>query len=129
MRPLLLTMILASALSAQPHADLLLTHGKIWTGNPAQPEAEAVACAGGRIVAVGSSADLAGWAGAGTETIDLAGKRVTPGFNDAHVHFYDGGSALASVQLRDAKSEAEFRERIRAFAAGLPRGRWILGGE
>jgi predicted amidohydrolase YtcJ len=54
---------------------------------------------------------------------------VVPGFNDAHVHFYDGGSHLASVQLRDAKSKSEFRERIGQFAAKLPRGRWILGGD
>ncbi len=66
--------------------------------------------------------------------IDLKGKRVVPGFNDAHVHFLDGGAGLASVQLRDAKTPEEFRQRIRDFAAKLPKGRpqspqrWILNG-
>jgi predicted amidohydrolase YtcJ len=54
---------------------------------------------------------------------------VVPGFNDAHVHFYTGGTHLSQVQLRDAKSEAEFRERIHQFAAKIPAGRWILGGD
>ncbi len=122
-------MALASTLAAQTYADLILTNAKIWTGNTAQPQAEAVACAGGRIVAVGSAAEVAHWAGPRTRTLDLADRRVVPGFNDAHVHFFDGGSALSGVQLRDAASPAEFRERIRAFAATLPAGRWILGGD
>ncbi len=124
-----IAMALASTLSAQPYADLILTHGKIWTGNAAQPAAEAVACSAGRIVAAGSAADIAKWAGPRTRTIELAGRLVVPGFNDAHVHFFSGGSNLASVQLRDAKSEAEFRDRIRVYAAKLPAGRWILGGD
>jgi predicted amidohydrolase YtcJ len=53
---------------------------------------------------------------------------VVPGFNDAHVHFYGGGSGLASVQLRDVKSQAEFRQRIADFAAKTPKGEWILDG-
>ena len=122
-------MTLTTALMAQPYAGLVLTNGKIWTVNSAQPQAEAVACAGNRIAAVGSWADIRKWAGPETQVVDLAGKLVVPGFNDAHVHFYSGGAQLAGVQLRDASSEAEFRERIRRFAAQLPAGRWILGGD
>ena len=122
-------MFFASTILAQSYADLILTHGKIWTGNPGQPQAEAVAMIGSRIVAVGPAAEVRKWVGTRTEVIDLAGKLVVPGFNDAHVHFYTGGAHLASVKLRDAKSEAEFRERIRQFAAKLPHGRWILGGD
>jgi len=118
MKPLLITM-----------ASLILTNGKIWTGNSAQPLAAAVACAGNRIVAVGSAAEIAKWAGATTQMIDLGGELVVPGFNDAHVHFFEGGRHLSSVKLRDAKSESEFRERSRQFAAHLPEGRWILGGD
>jgi len=114
---------------AQPSAGLILTNGKIWTGSGGQPRAAAVACAGNRIVAVGSAEEVGKWAGPGTQVVDLAGKLVVPGFNDAHVHFYSGGAHLAGVKLRDAKSESEFRERIRQFATGLPRGRWILGGD
>jgi len=129
MRPLLIAMTFASTLAAQTGASLILTNAKIWTGSSAQPQAAAVACAGNRIAAVGSAADVAKWAGPTTQVIDLAGKLVVPGFNDAHVHFFDGGAHLAGVKLRDAKSEAEFRERIRQFAARLPEGRWILGGD
>ena len=128
MKLLALGTLMTHALLAQSPT-LVLTNGKIWTGSQAQPQAEAVACLNGRIVAVGSSAEVLRSAGPRTEIIDLGGKLVVPGFNDAHVHFYDGGSNLSGVQLRDAKSEAEFRERIRRFAAQLPKGRWILGGD
>ncbi len=122
-------MTLTSGLAAQSFADLVLTRGKIWTGASAHPQVEALACIGSRIVATGSSTEIQAWVGAKTRVIDLAGKRVTPGFNDAHVHFYTGGQHLASVKLRDARSEVEFRERIQQFAAKLPPGRWILGGD
>jgi len=115
-------------INAQQHASLVLFNGKVWTGNPRQPESEAVACQGSRIVAVGSNQEIRRWAGAGAEVVDLQGKRVVPGFNDAHVHFYTGGAQLAGVQLRDAASEKEFAERIARFAAKTPKGRWITGG-
>jgi len=115
--------------AAQPVADLALINGKIWTVNEAQPQAEAVACRGGRILAVGSTAEVRGWIGGLTRVIDLKGRRVVPGFNDAHLHFYTGGAHLASVKLREARSPSEFRERIREFAATLPEGRWITGGD
>ena len=113
---------------AQPSATLVLLNGKVWTVNPAQPRAEAVACVGNRIAAVGSNDEIRKWIGPATQTIDLAGKLVLPGFNDSHVHFFDGGQNLAGVQLRTTKSEAELRDRIAAFAAKLPAGRWITGG-
>ena len=128
MKLMLAVALAASALLAQSSATLILTNGKIWTGNAEQPLAEAVACLDGRIVAVGSSADIRLWAGPGAETIDLRGKLVVPGFNDSHVHFHAGGENLSGVQLRDAKTEAEFSDRIRRFAATLPARRWILGG-
>lgn len=113
---------------AQLTADLLLLNGKIWTGNVQQPEAEALAIYGNRIVAIGTNAQIRKLAGANTRSIDLKGRRVVPGFNDAHVHFFDGGAGLASVQLRDAKTPADFRDRIGAFAKKLPKGRWVLNG-
>lgn len=114
---------------AQSRADLILLNGKVWTVNLKQPEAEAVACIGNRIVAVGTTVEIKAWAGERTRVIDLAGKRVVPGFNDAHVHFFSGGANLSSVQLRTAQSDKEFRERIQAFAARIPKGRWITGGD
>jgi len=55
-------------------------------------------------------------------------KLLLPGFNDAHVHFLNGGFALASVDLRDAKSPEEMAARLRDYALKLPKGRWILHG-
>jgi predicted amidohydrolase YtcJ len=117
-----------NSVPVQLAADLVLLNGKIWTGNAQQPEAEAVACLGNRLVAVGANDQIRKLIGAHTKVIDLQGRRVVPGFNDAHVHFLDGGAGLASVQLRDAKSPAEFRDRIGAFAKKLPKGRWLLNG-
>ena len=117
------------AAGAQPSADLVLLNARIWTVNDAQPNAQAVACLGDRIVAVGSNGDIRKWIGPSTQAMDLGGKLVVPGFNDAHVHFYSGGENLAGVQLRHVKSQSEFRDRIAEFAARLPNGRWITGGD
>jgi predicted amidohydrolase YtcJ len=114
---------------AQAATTLILINAKIWTVNPQQKEAEAVALAGNRIVAVGSTADILKWKQERTRVIDLDGKRVLPGFNDAHVHFYSGGANLAGPQLRYSKSEQEFRNTLGEFARQLPRGEWITGGE
>ena len=58
----------------------------------------------------------------------VKGRRAVPGFNDAHVHFFRGGRGLASVQLRDARSKAEFSTRVAAFARSIQKGRWVLDG-
>lgn len=123
-----LWLCLSCAAFAQINADLVLLNGKIWTVNEKQPEAEAIAVLGHRIIAVGTTKDIRKFAGAQTRLIDLQGRRVVPGFNDAHVHFFNGGAGLASVQLRDAKTPQEFANRIGAFAAKIPNGRWILEG-
>ena len=114
---------------AQMYASLVLVHGHVWTENPAQPETEAVAIAGDRIVLAGTSAEVLRLAGPSTRVIDLQGRRVVPGFNDAHVHFVPGGQGLAGVQLRDAASQAEFRDRMATFAKSQPDGAWIVMGE
>ncbi len=125
---LLITLTFSALVLAQAPADLVLVNGKIWTVDDRRPEVGAVAVLGNRIAAVGSNEEIRKWIGANTKVIDLQGRRVTPGFNDSHVHFLDGGMGLASVQLRDARTPEEFRDRIRDFAAKLPKGRWILNG-
>ena len=114
---------------AQMYASLALVHGHVWTENPAQPETEAVAIAGNRILLAGTSAEVLRLAGPSTRVIDLQGRRVVPGFNDAHVHFVPGGQGLAGVQLRDAASQAEFQNRMASFAKSQPDGAWIVDGE
>jgi hypothetical protein len=110
-------------------ADLIIVNAKVHTMDRNQPGAEAVAVIGNRIAAVGSTKDIKKLAGSNTKQIDAKGQLVLPGFNDAHVHFMSGGFQLSSVDLRDATSPQEFAERIRDFAAKLPEGRWITGGD
>lgn len=110
-------------------ADLIITNAKIRTMDSRQPNAEAVAVYGNRILALGSTKEIKKLAGANTRVIDAKGQLVLPGFNDAHVHFMSGGFQLSSVDLRDANTPREFAERIRDFAAKLSEGRWITGGD
>ena len=115
-----------------PSADSAITmaiiNARIWTGNPEQPWAEAIALRGDHIAVVGTNDDVRRTLGDVTP-IDAHGQMVTPGFIDSHVHFLDGGFQLASVQLRDAKTPAEFIRRIREFAKTIPAGTWITGGD
>jgi predicted amidohydrolase YtcJ len=108
---------------------LILTNGKIWTENPKQPQAEAIAIAGNRIAAVGSTSEIGKLRQSGTQILDLDGRRVLPGFNDAHVHFVDGGKSLTGPQLRYSKSATDFRETLAEYARHQPKGQWITGGE
>ena len=107
---------------------MILLNGKVWTENPAQPVAQAVALDGSKILAVGDDASIRKLAGPDTRIIDLRGRLVLPGFNDSHVHFLVGGESLITVQLRTANSQAEFKERIAQFAKTVPSGAWIRDG-
>ena len=136
-RPLLGSLVLTFALSAcapttrdaapEP-ADLVLT-GTVWTGVSDAPLAEAVAIRGGRIAAVGAAADVRALTGPDTRVIDAGEGLIVPGFIDTHVHFLEGGFRLASVQLRDAATPAEFISRVAEFARTVPAGTWITGGD
>ena len=82
---LLAATLVCGCRSSHPQApDLVLLNAKIWTGDAARPEATAIAIRAGRILTVGSSDAVATMATDGTRVIDLAGRRVVPGFNDAH---------------------------------------------
>ncbi|HZH89009.1 MAG TPA: amidohydrolase [Pyrinomonadaceae bacterium] len=116
----------AQVTAAQRSVALVLTNGRIFTADARGTIAEAVAVEGERIVAVGTSAEIAR-AYAGARTIDLRGRLVTPGFNDAHLHFINGGLSLMRVELSGAKTLAEAKARIAAKVRELPPGAWILG--
>ncbi|MQY61190.1 amidohydrolase family protein [bacterium] len=109
-------------------ADLVLLNGTVWTVNPDQPWAEAVALKGDKILEVSSSEEIKGMIGDNTQVIDLKGDLVLPGFIDSHTHFLDGGFSLLSIRLRDAESREEFITRIDDKAKKIKKGVWILGG-
>jgi predicted amidohydrolase YtcJ len=106
---------------------LAVINARVWTGNPRQPWADALATDGDRITHVGSSAEIRKAAGT-ARVIEARGMFVAPGFIDAHIHFVDGGFGLLSVDLRDAATREEFVRRIGADAARRSPGEWIRRG-
>ena len=109
-------------------ADLVLVSGRVWTGDPSRPEAQAIAVRGGRIVAVGSDAEVRKLQGPKTRVVDADGRRVVPGFIDCHTHMTMGGFNLLAVDLRHTKDEADFTRQLAEFARTRPPGQWITDG-
>lgn len=109
-------------------ADLVILDAKVCTMDPARPLAEAVAVRGDRIAAVGTSREIRRLATSNTWVIDARGRLVLPGFNDAHLHFAQGGFALLGADLRPAVDEHDFARRLARRVASVPKGRWITGG-
>ena len=113
---------------ARPQAaDILLWHGRVYTSNPAHPWAEAVAVRAGRIVAVGTDAQMSELRGPGTRLIDLGGRMAMPGVIDSHIHFLEGSLSLAQLSLDDAGTLDEVKRRIREYAAAHPHRAWLVG--
>lgn len=108
---------------------LAIINADIWTGDPKQPRAEAVAIADHKIVQVGTTRQIQKSVPKNARVIDATGMFVCPGFTDSHLHLLDGGFHLSSVQLRDAKTPAEFKQRIAEFVKTCEPGDWILGGD
>lgn len=127
---LLSALALLSSCSQSPEpATLVVRDARVWTGDESRPWAEAVAVSGDRILAVGENEEIEAFVTGETSVIDGAGRLVTPGFIDSHVHFISGGFNLSSVQLRDAPTPQVFIDRIAEFARDLEPGVWILGGD
>jgi predicted amidohydrolase YtcJ len=128
LRWLFLAAVLVSGeAAASPAADLVLRGGRVWAGK-GRPPATAIAVKDGRVAVVGGDADVQSLIGPSTRVVDLHGRLVVPGFNDAHVHFLSGGFGLLSVDLRDARDEQDFVRRIAEHARTLPKGTWIQEG-
>lgn len=111
---------------SKQRVSLLLVNGKVFTADEKFTITEAVAIDGEKIVAVGKTADLKAKYRAARE-IDLQGRLVTPGFNDAHVHFLRGALALLNVNLTDSKTVTEAQDRITARAKETKPNEWITG--
>jgi predicted amidohydrolase YtcJ len=121
-------MLSATPINAECVPDVIIVNARIHTVDRARPAAEALAICGDTISTLGSSADIRRLAGPRTRTIDAGGRRVVPGFNDAHVHLIRGAQEIVGVDLRPAKDPADLARRLREHAARLPKGRWITGG-
>jgi predicted amidohydrolase YtcJ len=116
---------LLSAQSAPTHADRIFVNGNIWTGNDAQPKAEAIAVSGDKLVAVGTNQQIRGWASADTAVVDLKGRFVVPGFQDSHLHF--PGPSVNSVRLDGIETLDAFQKQLSEFAKSHSTLSWITG--
>jgi predicted amidohydrolase YtcJ len=146
----LIPILLLSCTGAEapsPAADLLLTNGRVYTldwaepdaeGRPApdapfdahegwHPDAEAVAVLNGHIVFVGASAEAEAFRGPETEVLDLNRATVIPGLIESHVHLVQLGAFLSQIDLVDVGTEEEAVRLAEAVAAATPPGSWILG--
>ncbi len=112
-----------------PEADLIVLNANIWTGDSAQPRAEAMAVRGERLLAVGTNADARAHRGRTTRVIDAGGRLITPGFIDDHTHFAQAGALLIGANLLDVHTAAPFAERVKAAAARMSPGAWLTGGD
>ena len=142
LRPGVLCFALVAAALGAPafHADLhaqeapkrtvFYTHGRIYTNDPAEPWAEAMAVSDGKIVCIGKTAHVlldCGGSQQSAETVHLNDKFVMPGFNDAHVHLGSAGADALAVELRGVKTVEEMQKRVAEAVAHHKEGEWITG--
>jgi hypothetical protein len=109
-------------------ADLVLTGGHVYTVDAAARWAQAVALAGGRIVAVGSAADIRPWISPRTEVVSLRGRMVVPGFQDAHAHPVFAGLEMLRCNLAELSTRGEYLDAVGSYAAERTEAGWITGG-
>lgn len=116
----------ASAQQPAP-VDSVVVNARIYTVNPQQPWAEALAIRGEKILAVGSTREINRYRGPTTRVIDAQGRLVLPGFTDCHIHFMEGSLGLLHVDLNGAATVREIQKRVSAYAVAHPHDEWILG--
>ncbi len=108
-------------------ADLVVLGDRVLTWWGEVPEAQGVAIAEGRILAVGSRAEARGWAGPDTQLVDVGPRTILPGFVDSHTHLATVGAERRALDLRGASSLQDLLGRVRRSARTLPQGAWIVG--
>jgi len=122
-RSALAFLVVAAHAAGAQAPDRVYVNAKVWTADDARPSAEAFAVRGDRLMSVGSNAEVRALAGPGTTVVDLGGRRVVPGFNDAHWHFRSARGA----DLDGAGHVKEIQKRLQAYAHDLPAGAWLVG--
>jgi len=101
-------------------AEMIISNARVLTMDPALPRAEAVAIGGGRILAVGSRAEVEALAGPGTRVVDAGGRTLLPGFVESHLHLVLGGNELTQLQLGGVLGFDALAKAFRAYAAANP---------
>ena len=129
LRSLLFASVCSATLACAPSesADITLINGNIYTLNPDQPKAEAIAIQGDRILFVGRSDVVKSYETSSTERIDLKGRTVVPGLTDSHVHLSGVGFRKLILDLEGTTSLDEMIDRVSAKAADTPAGEWVTG--
>jgi len=121
--------VMASDAPSLP-ADVIVTNARIYTVNPQQKWAEAIAVRSDKIIAVGNRKQIEALRGPETKVIDAGQRLLLPGFTDCHIHFMDGSLGLTRVDLNDATTVAEIQKRVKAYAdahPARPNDAWIQG--
>ncbi len=120
--------VVVTAFGQSAAPDLVLYNGKIFTSNEARPYAQAIAIRGERITGVGDSETIKGLAGRNTKLLDLGGRTVIPGINDAHMHIELEPASAVALDLKDPNpSWAEVKDAITAAVLKSPKGTMIFG--
>jgi predicted amidohydrolase YtcJ len=136
MRLFVVTLLLSAVMTAQPSqkADVIYTNANVWTGErgetnatPSWRAAHAFAVNDGKFIFVGENAQALKLKDSHTKVVDLGGKFVMPGFNDAHAHMPGGGFSKLEVNLIGTKSLQEMQQRIADRVKNQPAGSWIVG--
>lgn len=112
-----------AAPAARAQATQVFINGDVWTGEPGQPRAQALALRGGRLLVVGSNAQALARRGPATPVIDLGGRFVAPGFNDAHLHLL----VVERAELDGAEDILSLQRRLAAYAQAHPEAAWVRG--
>ncbi|MCX8490341.1 MAG: amidohydrolase family protein, partial [Cyclobacteriaceae bacterium] len=123
----LITTLFAGCAGKKNPADMIIRGGKIYTMNLQQPEVEAVAVAGGRIVYAGDAMGVIAFEGQNTRSIDLKGRTMTPGLIEGHGHFMGLGYSELDLDLMSVKSYEEMVEAVKLAVAKTEPGQWIIG--
>jgi predicted amidohydrolase YtcJ len=114
--------------ASQATADLVFVNGDVYTVDAARSWAQAVAVKDGQIIAVGTDDAVGELRGSRTQVVDLAGRMLLPGFQDAHVHPVFGGIDMLQCDLHDFGTKDEYLAAVTSYAAANPDESWILGG-
>ncbi len=121
----MIAILAAMALAVAAPADLVIQNARIYTGDPAQPHAKALAVRGTRLAYVG--ADAKAYVGKRTKVVDLEGAFLMPAFHDTHVHPIDAGVEMGQCDLNGTASAAEVVARVNAYRKRHPGKTWIVG--